>query len=68
MNVSLTTKFVGDDVWDAIKSKEPYKSPRIDGMLAMFYQKNWSVVGPMVTQAVCGILNDDHDMFTNFYE
>ena len=68
MNVSLTTKFVGDDVWDAIKSKGPYKSPRIDGMLTMFYQKNWYVVGPMVTQVVCGILNDDHDMLTNFYE
>ena len=39
MNLSLSRKFVVNDVWKVVKSMGPDKSSAVFGMSAMFYQK-----------------------------
>ncbi|KAL8143578.1 hypothetical protein V2J09_016610 [Rumex salicifolius] len=53
----LSAPFSGEDVWAALKSMSPYKSPGPDGYPALFYQQNWSVVGPRVTDAILKYVN-----------
>uniref|UniRef100_A0A803QH07 Reverse transcriptase domain-containing protein n=1 Tax=Cannabis sativa TaxID=3483 RepID=A0A803QH07_CANSA len=62
MNQSLTAPFSGAEVYAALQSMSPDKSPGSDGMSAMFYQNYWDIVGSSVTQLVLGILNDGNEM------
>ncbi|KAL5565680.1 hypothetical protein UlMin_028844 [Ulmus minor] len=46
----------------AIFQMAPSKSPGVDGMSALFYQKYWSIVGDEVTTACLGFLNEGLDL------
>lgn len=35
-------------VWEAVRLMGPYKDPGLDEFPAIFYQRNWDVVGPDV--------------------
>ena len=51
-NHTLMESFSPADVRDAIFSMHPHKSPGLDGMNPVFFQKFWSIVGDDVS-AVC---------------
>uniref|UniRef100_A0A803PY51 Reverse transcriptase domain-containing protein n=1 Tax=Cannabis sativa TaxID=3483 RepID=A0A803PY51_CANSA len=62
MNDSLIQPFTCEEIYNALKTISPDKSPGSDGMSAMFYHKYWSIVGDVVTKVVLGVLNDGCDM------
>lgn len=59
MNQSLCAPFTEAEVQKALLDIHPDKSPGPDGMLAIFYQKFWHVIGKEVTSAVLDVLNHD---------
>ena len=56
MNAELLKEFKEEEVWRALMQMHPTKSPSLDGMSPIFFQKYWDVVGPQVTQSVIHIL------------
>ncbi|XP_060959406.1 uncharacterized protein LOC133030622 [Cannabis sativa] len=62
MNNSLIKPFTSDEVYNALKTINPDKSPGCDGMSAMFYHNYWSIVGDVVTKVVLEILNEGCSM------
>ncbi|KAL5573023.1 hypothetical protein UlMin_022620 [Ulmus minor] len=57
LNEHLDQVFGLDDVKEAVFQMAPTKSPGADGMLAIFYQSFWSVVGEEVTEVCMGFTN-----------
>jgi len=57
MNNWLLHNFSEEEVHRALFQIHPLKSPGPDGYLAVFYQKNWSMVGNDVCKAVLYYLN-----------
>lgn len=62
MNDDLLKEFKGEEVWRALKQMHPTKSPGLDGMSPIFFQKYWDVVGPQVVDYVLKTL-ETCDMF-----
>ena len=58
MNRHLLSPFEEEDVKTALFSMDPIKAPGLDGFPALFYQKNWAVVGERLTTMCLGVLND----------
>ena len=52
MNDFLLREFKEDEVWSALKQMHPTKSPGLDGMSPIFFQKYWDVVGSSVINCV----------------
>ena len=57
MNTELSRAFTREEVVMALKQLHPTKSPGLDGMLALFFQKYWSIVGTNVSNMVLNVLN-----------
>ncbi|KAB2625369.1 hypothetical protein D8674_017029 [Pyrus ussuriensis x Pyrus communis] len=51
-NASLNQPILDDDVLRAVKSICALKSPRLDGIHAIFYQNYWDLVGHLITNMV----------------
>lgn len=57
----LKQEFSKEEVYSALKSMTATAAPGPDGMLALFYQKFWSIVGDDVSSLVLDILNGNGD-------
>ena len=57
MNSELTRTFTKEEVVIALKQLHPTKSPGPDGMLALFFQKYWSIASTNVSNMVLNVLN-----------
>ncbi|KAL5568310.1 hypothetical protein UlMin_024885 [Ulmus minor] len=55
---SLASPFTAEHIRCALFDMNPSKAPGPDGFHAVFFQKNWDIVGPKVTKACLAILND----------
>ena len=53
----LLGSFKADEVWQALQQMHPTKSPGLDGMSPIFYQKYWDIVGVSVSNCVLQALN-----------
>ena len=62
MASSLEKGFTIEEVKRAAFSISPDKSLGRDGMNAMFYQKHWDIVGPLVSKATLDVLNEQADL------
>ena len=62
MNQSLIKQFSRDEVEAALKQMHSSKSPSLDGMPALFYQKYWDIVGSDVVSMVLNALNSNISM------
>jgi hypothetical protein len=52
MNIALTAGFTDKEISEALLQMGPTKSPGPDGLPALFYQRHWSFLKPMLCQAV----------------
>ena len=62
MNQMLVKQFTRDEIEAALKQMHPTKSPGPDGLLAIFYQKYWDIVGHDVVGMVLNVLNSNISM------
>uniref|UniRef100_A0A803P8W5 Reverse transcriptase domain-containing protein n=1 Tax=Cannabis sativa TaxID=3483 RepID=A0A803P8W5_CANSA len=65
MNTMLLAGFTRSDVDEALHSMAPDKSPGIDGMSAMFFQRHWDFDGSQVSDCVLQILNHGADIINS---
>lgn len=49
---SLGKSFTMEEVFTTLKDMEPYKAPGTDGFHAVFFQKNWNMVGKTTGRCV----------------
>lgn len=56
MCTSLSRRFTNLEVLTAMSQISPYKSPSLDGMSVIFYQKFWSIIGHDITCCVTVII------------
>ena len=57
MNKELMRDFSQDDVKKALFQMHPSKAPEPDGMIALFFQKYWHIIGHDVSNAVLDFFN-----------
>lgn len=57
MNHKLTCDFQESEVCKALNQMYPLKSPGLDGMLPLFFQHFWPIVGQVLTKTVLDFLN-----------
>ena len=57
MKAELTKNFNREEDVTALKQIHPTKSLGPDGMLAIFFQKYWNIVGTNVSNMVLNVLN-----------
>lgn len=57
MNMDLLKEFTREEVTVALFQMSPLKAPGPDGFIAEFFQKNWTMVGNEVCNAVLEIIN-----------
>ncbi|KAH1063639.1 hypothetical protein J1N35_028626 [Gossypium stocksii] len=57
MNDDLLKLFIKGDIRLAVKEITPLKAPRLNGFLAIFFQKYWHIVGDEVSKYCLNILN-----------
>ena len=62
MNQDLIKQFTKEEVEVALKQMHSTKSPGLDGMSIVFYQKFWDIVGNDVVTMVLNVLNSDMSM------
>ena len=62
INMTLESPFSVKEVKMAVFAISADKSPGPDGMNAMFYQKHWDTVGPLVTKTVIDCLDGAEDI------
>ena len=62
MNQSLIREFTKEEVEAALHQMHPTIALGPDGMLAIFYQKYWDIVGNDVTSMVLNVLNSNLSM------
>lgn len=58
MHVTLSKKFTRTEVYQALEEMGPFKAPRPDGFQALFFQRNWNIVGNSVYNTYLQILNE----------
>lgn len=61
MRNAFALPFTDDEVKQALAQMHPTKAPGSDGMLALFFQKFWSIVGQSVVHSVLDVLNHGPD-------
>ena len=54
---NLSKLYTSNEVWNALKSMSPFKTPELDGFQALFFQRCWGLVGTTVIRTVFDILN-----------
>lgn len=57
MNVELIKEFTKDEVLSTLKQMHPTKALGLNGLLAIFFQKYWDIVGTSVTNMALNVLN-----------
>lgn len=62
MNERLLRQFTEEDIVYAVKSLTPLKAPRLDGFLALFFQRYWHIVRPEVTRFCLSVLQGQEDL------
>lgn len=59
MNQNLIREFTKEEVEIALKQMHPTRSPGLDGMSIIFFQKYWNIVDNDVTNMVLNVLNSN---------
>lgn len=59
MNSKFLKQFTKEEVEIAFNQMVPLKSSKPNGFGAVFYQKNWKIVGQDVSEAVLSNLNEE---------
>ncbi|XP_073041676.1 uncharacterized protein [Primulina eburnea] len=62
MNAILCALYTDTDIYKALFDMQPSKAPGPDGFTALFFQKNWKIVGKEVVAACLNILNSKGDL------
>ncbi|XP_073042054.1 uncharacterized protein [Primulina eburnea] len=62
MNAILCAPYTETDIYKALFDMQPSKAPGPDGFTALFFQKNWNIVGKVVVAACLNILNRKGDL------
>ena len=58
MNNQLLRPFTSEEIKKALMDMNPTKAPGPDGLLAIFFQKIWDIIGEDITKAALHILNE----------
>ncbi|KAL0427354.1 UNVERIFIED_CONTAM: hypothetical protein Slati_2910200 [Sesamum latifolium] len=67
MNDELSQPFTSEEITLALKQMHPLKSPGLDDMSPIFYQKYWSIVGSEVCNLILDFLNNSSlNLLINF--